>query len=49
MTLRFAAEGVSYLDFGGSPETDTRAFVLERLAANTAVNLDGDIVSCEDE
>ena len=39
-----AAEGVA-----GSPETVLRAFVLERLAANTAVDLDGDIVSCEDE
>ena len=43
-----AAEGFAFLETG-SPETDLRAFVLERLAANTAVNLDDDIVSCEDK
>ena len=43
-----AAEGVAFLE-KGSPETDLRAFVLERFAANTSVNLDDDIMSCEDE
>ena len=43
-----AAEGVAFLE-KGSPETDLRAFVLDRLAANTAVDLDDDIVLCEDE
>ena len=48
MLHNIAAEGVAFLE-KGSPETDFRAFVLERLAENTAVNLDDDIVLCEDE